>query len=113
MFLLYYKHQAFLFYKENQTMNNISNIHVLPINGENNCVAIVSLTLCNAVNLTGLKLYVTKNGNKYISYPINHSSKHKAHIVYPIDEQLRKDIVVAVWEVYEKEKSINEKTENV
>lgn len=90
-------------------MVEISNIHILPINGQNNCVAIAQFTLAKCIGVSGVKLYKNDNGVKYVTYPKNPGNKHNAHFVYPITTQLRESIASQLWAEYDRVK--NEETE--
>ena len=91
------------FFEGNLIMaSTISNIRVLPISGRDNCVAIVSFTLFDSLNLTGIKLFRMSNNQKYVIYPTNPGSKSKVRYVYPVSEKLRQTILTEVWKEYEK-----------
>lgn len=75
---------------------NTKNAHKIP-----NCKAFVSITLDNALSISGVKLMDGKNG-LFLSYPSYKSGDKYHDYIYPLTKEAREGLTKKVIEEYNK-----------
>lgn len=91
----------------------ITKINVLPINGTNNCVAIVQFELYGKFRVNGIKLfYDPENDKHWVKYVKNFANKQHTAYFQPCDKDTANMIDGVIWNEYLKAVSEHEKEEN-
>ena len=74
----------------------VTKVQVYNVDEDTNLIAIVQVTLNNALKLTGLKVFKRTDGIIHVQYPVNPKSKKQLAFSFPIDLELRDEIEDAI-----------------